>query len=60
MLRLSRIIRQFSTNITITDTACIKIKDILKKTQSDIFMLSAKSGGCNGYNYKLDLLDLHN
>ena len=44
-------LRQFSTSISITSIAFIKIKDILKKTNNDIFFLSAKSGGCNGFNY---------
>ena len=44
-------LRQFSTSISITNIAFSKIKDILKKTNNDIFFLSAKSGGCNGFNY---------
>ena len=44
--------------IVITDNAWFKIRDILKKSQNDYgFLFYASSGGCNGFNYNLELLD---
>jgi len=46
-------IRNFSTttSISITSIAFNKIRNILNTTHNDIFLLSAQSGGCNGFNY---------
>ena len=42
----------------ITDNAWYKIMEILEKsTKSKGFLFYADSGGCNGFNYKLTLLD---
>jgi len=45
------------TSIQVTRTAWTKIRDILHKTGNQYgFLYSASSGGCNGFNFKLDLL----
>ena len=41
--------------ITITDSAWNKMSTIVKTKQSQGFIFSAVSGGCNGLNYKLGL-----
>ena len=33
------------------------MKDVIKKEKSESFMLSAISGGCNGFNYNLKLIN---
>lgn len=38
-------------NIKITESAWNKISKILKKTEGNSFIFSAKGGGCNGFNY---------
>ena len=43
--------------IEITPKAWDKMKLISKKKNNNIFLLSAKSGGCNGFNYDLSLKD---
>ena len=43
--------------ITVTSKAWKKIGEILTKQNSPIFLFSASSGGCNGFNYELQLLD---
>jgi iron-sulfur cluster assembly accessory protein len=40
--------------ITITIAANNKINNILKQTNKSSFLFSATSGGCNGFNYKLE------
>jgi iron-sulfur cluster assembly accessory protein len=53
--------RLFSTinsySITITNAAWNKMDDIVKKKEDSTFLFSASSGGCNGYNYDLHLID---
>ena len=53
--------RLFSTinfdPIKVTDTAWKKIYQINKKQQMFRFLFSATSGGCNGFNYKLELIN---
>ena len=52
--------RAFSTlkhSINITTTAWNKMLRISEKQNKFNFLFSATSGGCNGYNYKLDLID---
>ena len=53
--------RLFSTaksySITITNAAWNKMDDIVKKKEDSRFLFSASSGGCNGYNYGLHLID---
>ena len=52
--------RVFSTikksSIIVTNNAWNKIEEI-SKTQKGIFLFSATSGGCNGFNYKLNILN---
>ena len=44
--------------IIITNTAWFKIRDILKKSNNKYgFIFYASSGGCNGFNYNLELLE---
>ena len=44
-------------NIRITNNAWSKMIDILKKSNNTYgFLYSASSGGCNGFNFNLDLL----
>ena len=40
--------------INITSTALNRLSDIMKKTNSHAIKLSLKSGGCNGFEYKLE------
>lgn len=42
--------------IIVTNNAWDKIISICKKQDVKRFMFSASSGGCSGYNYKLELL----
>ena len=41
----------------ITYRAWSKINDILIHSQTNAMLYSAESGGCNGFNFKLDILD---
>lgn len=41
----------------ITYRAWSKINDILKYSLKDSMLYSVDSGGCNGYSFKLDILD---
>lgn len=56
-------IRRFYSNlvatpITVTNSAWVKIKDIMNRSNNKYgFLFYASSGGCNGFNYKLELLD---
>lgn len=43
--------------ISITNNAWYKMLDIVKKKKSKNFIFSAKSGGCNGFNYDLKLVE---
>lgn len=43
--------------IIVTNSAWNKMYDILKIKKYKGFIFSAKSGGCNGFNYNLDILD---
>jgi len=47
----------FITKIIITKNAWMKMKDIIKKEKNECFLLSATSGGCNGFNYDLKLIN---
>jgi iron-sulfur cluster assembly accessory protein len=54
-------IRYFSTiikkpPITITNNAWNKVNEILKNTNSKGMIFYATSGGCNGFNYKFDII----
>ena len=54
--------RFLSTNskfpIVITNNAWIKIRNILTSSENHYgFLFYASSGGCNGFNYNLELLD---
>ena len=45
------------TSIRITQNAWTKIKEIIQVTKNPYGMIySASSGGCNGFNFELDLL----
>ena len=46
-----------STPITITNCAWDKMTEILIQKNMPCFLFSAMSGGCNGFNYNLKLLD---
>ena len=43
--------------ITITHNAWTKIAEIIRTKSASGFLFSALSGGCNGFNYSLKLLD---
>ena len=43
--------------ITITDNGWHKIIDIINKSNGHSMLFSAKGGGCNGFNYNLELID---
>ena len=43
--------------IIVTDNAWNQIIKISKTQKTERFLFSAKSGGCNGFNYKLNLID---
>ena len=46
------------TSIQITKSAWSKIGEIINKTKNSYGLLySAKAGGCNGFNFELDLLE---
>ena len=52
--------RTFSTirhSINVTNVAWNKMIQISEKQNKFHFLFSATSGGCNGYNYKLELID---
>tara|TARA_Y100000590_G_scaffold423605_1_gene529668 strand:+ start:94 stop:501 length:408 start_codon:yes stop_codon:yes gene_type:complete len=53
--------RVFSTinksPISVTNNAWNKIIEISKKQNAFCFLFSAATGGCNGFNYELNLLD---
>ena len=55
------IARVFSTiakpPINVTNNAWNKMIKICNKQEKNRFIFSATSGGCNGYNYKLELLE---
>lgn len=42
--------------INVTKTAWKKISSICKKSNNNNFLFSATSGGCNGFNFNLNLL----
>jgi Fe-S cluster assembly iron-binding protein IscA len=44
----------------VTYRAWNKINDILRYSMNDSMIYSAKSGGCNGFNFKVDVLDNKN
>uniref|UniRef100_A0A6C0B5A0 Uncharacterized protein n=1 Tax=viral metagenome TaxID=1070528 RepID=A0A6C0B5A0_9ZZZZ len=43
--------------INITKNAWVKIHSILKSQNAKGMLFTAESGGCNGFNYRLDLID---
>ena len=46
------------TSIRVTQSAWKKITDIIKQSNNKFgFIYSASSGGCNGFNFELDLLE---
>ena len=46
------------TSIRITQNALSKILDIITKSKNEYgFVYSTSSGGCNGFNFELDLLE---
>ena len=55
-----RLLSNVSKNInpiTITDNAWKKIMEISYKQKNNKFLFSAKSGGCNGFNYKFNIIN---
>ena len=45
-------------SIQVTRSAWSKIKDIIQKSDNNYgFLYSCSSGGCNGFNFELDLLN---
>ena len=46
--------------IRVTNNAWTKMSQILKKTSHNMFIFSADSGGCNGFNYKLETAEKNN
>ena len=45
-------------NIKVTNSAWTKMKDIITKSSNKYGLIySCSSGGCNGFNFNLDLLD---
>ena len=45
-------------SISITKKAWSKVRNILRKSENQLgFLYSANSGGCNGFNFQLTLLD---
>jgi len=53
--RLLSSIKKFP--IIVTDNAWNRIIKISKTQKTERFLFSAKGGGCNGFNYKLNLID---
>ena len=46
------------TSIRVTQSAWNKITDIIKQSNNKFgFLYSASSGGCNGFNFELNLLE---
>ena len=46
------------TSIRITQNAWSKIRDIITKSKNEYgFVYFTSSGGCNGFNFELDLLE---
>ena len=45
--------------IIVTNNAWNKMEDILKIKKYQGFIFSATSGGCNGFNYNLEVLDIN-
>jgi len=45
--------------IIVTNNAWNKMEDILKIKKYEGFIFSATSGGCNGFNYNLKVLDIN-
>lgn len=60
---MNKIFRKFYNSIVkspviITTNSWIKIREILKQSNNKYgFIFYASSGGCNGFNYNLELLD---
>ena len=44
--------------INVTDNAWYKMESIIEKQRAYCFLFSATNGGCHGFNYKLDLMNL--
>ena len=42
--------------IIVTNNAWIKLINIIKKSNNNSFMLSASSGGCNGFSYQFNMI----
>jgi len=59
MFRSTRLLTSLNRKhaINITDNAWGKIKAIFKSKENNGLLFSASSGGCNGFNYNLKILD---
>ena len=53
-------IRMNKPPIQVTNSAWEKIDYILEKRDNHLFYFTASSGGCNGFNYDLNLITLGN
>jgi len=65
MYIMQYIIRNFSSLnrpkiINITSNAWKKIETIMHKSNNTQMLFSVKGGGCNGFNYNLNLIDKNN
>ena len=49
-----------SLSIFVTDNAWKKMSEIVNKQKGHGFLFSANSGGCNGFNYDLKLIEDEN
>jgi iron-sulfur cluster assembly accessory protein len=47
-----------SIPVQVTNSAWLKIDDILEKREKHLFFFSASSGGCNGFNYDFSLMKM--
>tara|TARA_B100000795_G_C22802987_1_gene442974 strand:- start:3908 stop:4282 length:375 start_codon:yes stop_codon:yes gene_type:complete len=46
--------------LIVTNSAWSKLSSIIKNSNNNSFMLSAKSGGCGGYNYSFKMITDYN
>ena len=54
---LRRLSSVSSLPITVSPNACDKMTHILRGSNKYAFLFFATGGGCNGFNYKLDLIN---
>ena len=57
-MSLKSVNRLSKVGIYVTQNAWTKMEDVIQISKNKLgFLFSASSGGCNGFNFKLDLLD---